>query len=217
MPCRYIASVYWTLTTCTTVGYGDIVAISDVERVYAVFVLIGGAGRARSPSLQIAALAMPTLLCVAPRVSHLSGHVVVPCLPNAVPVPSAGLSNTPCEHGAAIFAVFLGTITSLVSNGNLAAARIAAEKYRIDSFLRARRVPAHLAGRVRSHHLAQLQRDLDREEHDLVQGGLWLTSACLHACARMTWRARWRSLCGTTWQRGCWRQVCTGAAELHTL
>ena len=42
--CRYIASVYWTLTTCTTVGYGDIVAISDLERVYAIFVLIGGAG-----------------------------------------------------------------------------------------------------------------------------------------------------------------------------
>ena len=94
----------------------------------------------------------------------------------------AGLQVTLVFHGAASFAFFLGTITQLVASGNLAAARIATEKFRIDSFLRARRIPARLAGRVRAHHLAQLQRDLEQEERDLVQGAAnTLSLACMHA------------------------------------
>ena len=40
---RYIAGVYWAITTMTTVGYGDILPKSDVERLYATIIMLLGA------------------------------------------------------------------------------------------------------------------------------------------------------------------------------
>jgi len=39
----YVASLYWSFTTMTTVGYGDILPTSDSERVYAIVSMIFGA------------------------------------------------------------------------------------------------------------------------------------------------------------------------------
>ncbi|CAD7958568.1 unnamed protein product [Amoebophrya sp. A25] len=40
---NYIASLYWSFTTMTTVGYGDVVPKSTAERIYCIFVMfIGG-------------------------------------------------------------------------------------------------------------------------------------------------------------------------------
>ena len=38
-----MASLYWTVTTLTTTGYGDIVPINDAERVLNVFIMVVGA------------------------------------------------------------------------------------------------------------------------------------------------------------------------------
>lgn len=40
---HYLAALYWAFTTMTTVGYGDIVPSTHIERVYAIFVMILGA------------------------------------------------------------------------------------------------------------------------------------------------------------------------------
>jgi voltage-gated potassium channel len=40
----YIQSFYWTVTTLTTVGYGDITPSTNVARVYTMFVMLGGVG-----------------------------------------------------------------------------------------------------------------------------------------------------------------------------
>ncbi|GBG25384.1 Potassium voltage-gated channel subfamily H member 6 [Hondaea fermentalgiana] len=40
---KYISSLYWSFTTMTTVGYGDISPTSDPERIYAIFIMIMGA------------------------------------------------------------------------------------------------------------------------------------------------------------------------------
>ncbi|KAJ3117841.1 Kinesin-like protein kif27 [Physocladia obscura] len=38
----YVQSLYWTVTTMTTTGYGDITAKNDGERVFALFTMIIG-------------------------------------------------------------------------------------------------------------------------------------------------------------------------------
>ncbi|CAM9919542.1 unnamed protein product, partial [Heterosigma akashiwo] len=40
---RYVAALYWAFTTMTTVGYGDVLPVSDLERVYATVIMIMGA------------------------------------------------------------------------------------------------------------------------------------------------------------------------------
>ena len=39
---QYVAALYWATFTLTTVGYGDITAVSELERVFNIFVFIGG-------------------------------------------------------------------------------------------------------------------------------------------------------------------------------
>ena len=39
----YLTSLYWSITTLTSVGFGDVVAISNTERAYALIVMIIGA------------------------------------------------------------------------------------------------------------------------------------------------------------------------------
>ena len=38
----YLVSFYWTITTITTVGYGDISAGTDFERLFSIVVMIAG-------------------------------------------------------------------------------------------------------------------------------------------------------------------------------
>lgn len=38
----YIAAVYWAITTCATVGYGDIVPRTGYELVWAMIILVFG-------------------------------------------------------------------------------------------------------------------------------------------------------------------------------
>jgi CRP-like cAMP-binding protein len=40
---QYVASLYWTITTLSTVGYGDIVSTGNEERVLTIFIMVLGA------------------------------------------------------------------------------------------------------------------------------------------------------------------------------
>lgn len=40
---KYISSLYWSFTTMTTVGYGDVAPTTNHERFYAIFIMIMGA------------------------------------------------------------------------------------------------------------------------------------------------------------------------------
>jgi len=39
---KYLAAVYWAMTTLSTVGYGDILPTTDFERIYAMFAMVVG-------------------------------------------------------------------------------------------------------------------------------------------------------------------------------
>ena len=40
---QYVVSFYWSMTTLTTTGYGDVVPITTSERILNIFILAGGA------------------------------------------------------------------------------------------------------------------------------------------------------------------------------
>ena len=40
----YLTALYWSVVTCTTVGYGDIIPINDYEKLLTVIVLMLGVG-----------------------------------------------------------------------------------------------------------------------------------------------------------------------------
>lgn len=40
---KYLVSLYWAFTTLTTVGYGDIVPHTVMERLFAMFLILAGA------------------------------------------------------------------------------------------------------------------------------------------------------------------------------
>lgn len=40
----YLASMSWAFTTIATVGYGDIYAVTDVEKIFAMFAMIISCG-----------------------------------------------------------------------------------------------------------------------------------------------------------------------------
>merc|ERR1711939_406245 len=42
MPTVYLTSIYWAMTTMTTVGYGDIIPTSDSERFFSIIAMIVG-------------------------------------------------------------------------------------------------------------------------------------------------------------------------------
>ena len=44
IPRQYVASVYWAAATAMSVGYGDITATTDIERLYSILALLVGAG-----------------------------------------------------------------------------------------------------------------------------------------------------------------------------
>lgn len=40
---EYVVALYWAIMTMSTIGYGDVVPVTDLERVYAVFAMLAGA------------------------------------------------------------------------------------------------------------------------------------------------------------------------------
>lgn len=41
---QYLRSIYWTVTTLTTIGYGDIVPVTNEQIIYTIFVMLMGVG-----------------------------------------------------------------------------------------------------------------------------------------------------------------------------
>lgn len=39
---QYLYSLYWSVTTLTTIGYGDIVAVNNIERLIAIIAMLCG-------------------------------------------------------------------------------------------------------------------------------------------------------------------------------
>ena len=83
----YLWSIYWSLATLTTVGYGDIVPVTDAERLYALAALMAGALLFASMISQFSAL-MVTLdrqtMLVETKLDEVREYVASRDLPKAL-------------------------------------------------------------------------------------------------------------------------------------
>ena len=122
-PAQYLASIYWAFTTISTIGYGDIVATNDAEKLLSVrcFYPLPNDRTARpSPP--------PHPLSPPPHPSSLPPPTRTPRTPHPAPPSSARLSPAAVQLcvmaiGSAIFGAILSKMTDLVSGIDVTASR----------------------------------------------------------------------------------------------
>lgn len=89
---KYISSVYWAVSTMTTVGYGDITAVRIEEKIIASLTMV---------------------------------------------------------LGSSMFAYMMGSVATLIANGNELQARMTRRMLAVDRFVKLKRIPTGLASKVR--------------------------------------------------------------------
>ena len=130
----YVAALYWTFTTITTVGYGDLSPISTAERIYAI-VRQPRVSNAASLHLWRDLSARLPLCATLTRSIVRSWSVVQFCM----------------VFGTGLFGYIMGTVTALLASAATKQDAYSLKLIQLQNFMTSRRLPHDL--QVRAQHL----------------------------------------------------------------